>query len=89
MVQGLLVPDELVLDLVEQRLARAGRKNGASSTVFPARFPQAEALDKLLAKLGAQDRHGDLDRMPLDEMIERAVRASHRQTDWTDLPPAL
>ena len=52
MDQGLLVPDELTVDLVIDRLAQDDCKNGYILDGFPRTIPQAEALDAALAKLG-------------------------------------
>lgn len=52
MDQGLLVPDELVVDLVVDRVQRDDCKNGYVLDGFPRTIPQAEALDKALATLG-------------------------------------
>ncbi len=50
--QGLLVPDELVVDLVVDRLEQADCKEGCVLDGFPRTIPQAEALDKALALKG-------------------------------------
>ncbi len=50
--QGLLVPDELVLDIVVDRLAQEDCSNGYVLDGFPRTIPQAEALDLALAKVG-------------------------------------
>lgn len=52
MSQGLLVPDELVLELFEQRLQQPDAQSGAIFDGFPRTIPQAKALDETLAKLG-------------------------------------
>ncbi|SFR64190.1 adenylate kinase [Anaeromicropila populeti] len=52
MDQGLLVPDELVVDLVVDRVAQDDAKNGYVLDGFPRTIPQAEALDKALAAIG-------------------------------------
>lgn len=50
--QGLLVPDELVVDLVVDRFKNADCKNGYVLDGFPRTIPQAEALDEALSKNG-------------------------------------
>ena len=45
MESGALVPDELVLDLVEERVAQPDCKNGFILDGVPRTLPQAEALD--------------------------------------------
>lgn len=52
MDQGLLVPDELVVDLVVDRVGQADCANGYVLDGFPRTIPQAESLDAALAKLG-------------------------------------
>lgn len=49
MDQGLLVPDELVVDLVVDRFKNPDCANGYVLDGFPRTIPQAEALDKALA----------------------------------------
>ncbi|WP_343208541.1 adenylate kinase [Anaerolentibacter hominis] len=52
MDQGALVPDELVVDLVMDRLKQDDCANGFVLDGFPRTIPQAEALDAALAKSG-------------------------------------
>ncbi|MCL2864161.1 MAG: adenylate kinase [Lachnospiraceae bacterium] len=52
MDQGLLVPDELVVDLVADRLAQVDCADGCVLDGFPRTIPQAEALTKALAGMG-------------------------------------
>jgi len=52
MDQGLLVPDELVVDLVVDRVNQEDCANGYVLDGFPRTIPQAEALDKALESLG-------------------------------------
>lgn len=52
MDQGLLVPDELVVDLVVDRVNQEDCRNGYVLDGFPRTIPQAEALDKALTSLG-------------------------------------
>lgn len=49
MDQGLLVPDELTLELIMDRFAQEDCKNGYVLDGFPRTIPQAEALAKALA----------------------------------------
>ena len=52
MDQGLLVPDELVVDLVVDRVAQDDCVNGYILDGFPRTIPQAKALDEALIKKG-------------------------------------
>ena len=49
---GKLVPDELVCDLVSDRIAQEDCKDGFILDGFPRTIPQAEALDAAMAKMG-------------------------------------
>ena len=49
---GKLVPDELVCDLVVDRIQQEDCKNGYVLDGFPRTIPQAEALDKAVEALG-------------------------------------
>ena len=52
MDQGLLVPDELVCDLVVDRVKQEDCKNGYILDGFPRTIPQAEILDAALGQMG-------------------------------------
>jgi adenylate kinase len=47
---GRLVPDDLVLEMLFERVARNDCKNGYLLDGFPRTIPQAESLDRFLAK---------------------------------------
>jgi adenylate kinase len=49
---GQLVPDEVVIGLVEERLGKADAKGGFILDGFPRTIAQAEALDGVLQRLG-------------------------------------
>ena len=71
MDQGLLVPDELVVDLVVDRVNQEDCKNGYVLDGFPRTIPQAEALDKALAELGQKmDYAIDVD-VPDENIVKR------------------
>jgi adenylate kinase len=78
MASGGLVPDSVVIGLVEERLSQPDSKNGFLLDGFPRTMAQAEALDALLAKLGT----------PLSAVVQIDVprealvtRATGRRTD--------
>ena len=71
MDQGLLVPDELVVDLVVDRVNQEDCKNGYVFDGFPRTIPQAEALDKALTELGQKvDYAIDVD-VPDENIVRR------------------
>jgi adenylate kinase len=49
---GQLVPDEVVIDLIEAHLEEAERRGGAIYDGFPRTVAQAEALDRMLERRG-------------------------------------
>lgn len=51
MDRGELVPDDLILDLIKERLSLADTTNGWILDGFPRNIAQAEFLDKLLTEL--------------------------------------
>ena len=71
MEQGLLVPDEVVIGIVEERLREADCAAGFILDGFPRTVAQAEALDAMLARAGRP-----LDRVlsitaPTEAVVER------------------
>ena len=69
--QGLLVPDELVVDLVVDRVNQNDCENGYVLDGFPRTIPQAEALTKALAALGQKvDYAIDVD-VPDENIVRR------------------
>ncbi len=54
---GKLVPDEVVIGIVEERLKQADARKGFILDGFPRTVPQAQALDGALAKMGAKIDH--------------------------------
>lgn len=71
MDQGLLVPDELTVKILLDRVAQEDCKNGYVLDGFPRTIPQAEVLDKALAELGDSiDYAIDVD-VPDENIINR------------------
>ena len=71
MDQGLLVPDELTVDLVIDRLSQEDCQKGYILDGFPRTIPQAEALDAALAKRGEKmDYAIDVD-VPDENIVSR------------------
>jgi len=71
MAAGNLVTDELIMDIMEQRLQEEDCQQGYLLDGFPRTIPQAEALKALLAKLGETlDCVLELD-IPRDVIVDR------------------
>ncbi|WP_456434251.1 adenylate kinase [Thermosulfuriphilus sp.] len=71
MDKGQLVPDEIVIGMVEERLSQADCEKGFMLDGFPRTVPQAEALDKLLEKMGRKIDHVILIDVPEEELVKR------------------
>jgi adenylate kinase len=78
MSQGKLVPDDLVIRLVDERLAGPDAQRGFILDGFPRTVPQAEALDRLLASRGASLNAAINIATPRELLLERATL---RRTD--------
>ncbi len=71
MDKGLLVPDELTVKILLDRVAQEDCKNGYVLDGFPRTIPQAEVLDKALAELGDKiDYAIDVD-VPDENIVRR------------------
>jgi adenylate kinase len=73
MAEGRLVPDELIVRVIEARLSQPDAARGVLLDGFPRTVPQAEALDAMLRRRGRQvDLVLCLD-VPQDVLIERLL----------------
>lgn len=71
MDQGLLVPDELVVDLVVDRVNQEDCADGYVLDGFPRTIPQAEALDKALAAMGQKMDYAINVEVPDENIVNR------------------
>ena len=71
MDQGLLVPDELVVDLVVDRVKADDCKNGYVLDGFPRTIPQAEALENALKASGENVDYAIDVEVPDENIIKR------------------
>ena len=77
MDQGLLVPDELVVDLVVDRVNQEDCAGGYVLDGFPRTIPQAEALDKALAALDQKMDYAINVEVPDDNIVTVCPDAAH------------
>ena len=83
MDQGELVPDELIVAMVAERLGEPDAQDGFILDGFPRTIDQAEALDKHLSELKRHITAAVLIEVPDDEVIRRlsgrrvCVKAGH------------
>jgi adenylate kinase len=78
MAAGALVPDDVVISLIEERTQADDCKRGFLLDGFPRTVPQAEALDRMLEKRGLKLDHVVAIDVPEELLVERAV---YRRTD--------
>ena len=71
MDKGLLVPDELVVDLVIDRFKADDCKNGYVLDGFPRTIPQAEALDNALTAIGESVDYAINVEVPDENIVNR------------------
>ena len=73
MSSGKLVPDEVTVGIVRERLSKADCANGFILDGFPRTVHQADELAKILADLGKQLTAVINIHVPKEDLIERAV----------------
>lgn len=71
MDQGLLVPDELTVKILLDRVANEDCKNGYVLDGFPRTIPQAKVLDQALAELGDHIDYAINVEVPDENIIKR------------------
>jgi adenylate kinase len=71
MERGELVPDEVTVAMVRERLARPDAAGGAILDGFPRTIAQAEALEALLADLGSRLAAVPYIKVPADVLLAR------------------
>ncbi|RLI88670.1 MAG: adenylate kinase [Archaeoglobales archaeon] len=73
MDKGQLVPDEVVIGIVKERLKQPDCEKGFILDGFPRTLPQAEALDKMLEELGKKIDGVINIHVPEEEVVKRIV----------------
>lgn len=82
--QGNLIPDELMLDILENELDAHPEASGVIFDGFPRTIPQAEALNKILEKRGSKVHAVVGLEVPEEELTDRLIKrgtASGRSDD--------
>lgn len=69
--QGLLVPDQLTIDIVKDRLSQDDCKKGFLLDGFPRTVFQAESLDKMLQEVGKKIDVALLIEVPREDILKR------------------
>ena len=94
MKKGQLVPDEVVIGMVIERIAKDDCKEGFMLDGFPRTRPQAEALDADLKKAGValnlvlliegREYEARAEEIPGDEIVEKVDRATLEKYGWQE-----
>jgi adenylate kinase len=88
--RGDLVNDELMIDLIRDRLSRGDTLGGFVLDGFPRTMAQAEALDDLLRELGRDlDIVFDLQVPERQMLLERLLRRAAEEGRSDDTPEAI
>jgi len=69
--QGLLVPDDLIISLVAERLKEKDCEKGFILDGFPRTIPQAQGLEAILQRIGSGLDHVFSVRVPPDVIVQR------------------
>jgi adenylate kinase len=88
--RGDLVNDELMIDLIRERLSRGDTVRGFILDGFPRTLAQAEALDVLLRELGRDlDIVFDLQVPKREMLLERLLRRAAEEGRSDDTPEVI
>lgn len=92
MDRGDYVPDEVMVEMIRQRLTQSDAQKGWILDGYPRTQGQANALDKLLADLGIQIDAVLVLEVPFEEMVRRlsgrrTCPTCHRSYHMDDDPP--
>lgn len=87
---GDLVPDDLMVRLIRDRLSRGDTVGGFVLDGFPRTMPQAEALDALLGELGRKvDAVLDFQVPDHEVLLQRMLRRAAEENRSDDTPDAI
>ena len=90
MDRGDLVPDEMMIELIRDRLSRGDTDGGFVLDGFPRTMPQAEALDELLRELDrALDVVFDFQVPDREVLLQRMLQRAAAEGRADDTPDAI
>ncbi|MBL0743321.1 adenylate kinase [Chryseolinea lacunae] len=89
MSKGDLVPDQVVIDMVDDKIKESGNIAGIIFDGFPRTKPQAEALDKLLGAKGAPIKVLIELVVPEDELKTRLAKRAIKENRPDDAKPEV
>jgi adenylate kinase len=86
---GQLVPDELMIDLIRERLGQPDAEEGFVLDGFPRTSPQAHALDSMLDEIGRALSIVFEFQLPDDVAVKRLLRRADLEGRADDSPEAI
>jgi adenylate kinase len=86
---GELIPDDLTVGLIEERLAQDDARDGFVLDGFPRNLAQAEAFDRMLESIGRELDAILLFELPTEVAKERALGRARQEGRTDDTPDAL
>jgi adenylate kinase len=89
MSKGNLVPDQVVIDMVDDKIKSSGKISGIIFDGFPRTIPQAEALDKLLDSKKAPIKVLVELVVPEDELRKRLAERATKENRPDDAKPEV
>jgi adenylate kinase len=89
MDKGNLVPDQLVIDMVDDKIESNGEASGIIFDGFPRTIPQADALDKLLSSKEAPIKVLIELIVPEDELRKRLAERALKENRPDDAKPEV
>ena len=87
--RGGLVPDDLMIELIRDRLTDDDTENGFVLDGFPRTLPQAEALDPMLREIGKELTVVFALQLPDEVAIERLMNRARLEGRGDDTPEAI
>ena len=89
MARGDLVPDDVIIDVVRERLEQADTASGFILDGFPRTLPQAEALDRMLAEMEREVTLVLLFQLPAEVAEQRLRRRALEEARFDDTPEVI
>jgi adenylate kinase len=89
MTKGNLVPDQVVIDMVDDKIKASGEINGIIFDGFPRTTPQAEALDRLLTSKNSPIKVLIELVVPEDELKKRLAERAVKENRPDDAKPEV
>jgi adenylate kinase len=89
MARGELVPDAVLLGMLEARFAQPDTRGGFILDGYPRNLAQADALEALLARLGQPIDHAVQLEVPVEALVERIAGRAAAEGRADDTPDTV